>query len=357
MSSIARRRAEGKVRWSVEAGDVVFIGLDVHKRTVHFALMANGVIVKTWTMPYHPAAVVSSLKEFQGVASKIVYEAGPTGFGLARALKAAGFPVEVVAPSKTPRRPGPESKSDRLDCRKLAEYASKGMLRAVAIPTEQQEADRQVARLRAQCVKKVKRAKQQIKSLLLQHGIEEPKGLGHWSKASVEALKGLKLNRELRFCLNRIIEELLYLAGECRAIEAHLGTLSRTRRHRRAVEALDAHPGIGPITATAYAFEIFSPERFHTAEQVASYTGLAPRVSQSGQARREGTIFKSGREELRGLLIEAAWRWIARDPKARDVFYRMARNTGSSQKAIVAMARRLAIALWERLLQAQAQAA
>jgi transposase len=82
----------------------------------------------------------------------------------------------MIAPSKTPQRPGPESKSDRLDWRKLVEYYAKGLLRAVAIPTEEQEADRQVGRLRGQRAKKVTRVKQQIKSFLLQYGIPEPLG-------------------------------------------------------------------------------------------------------------------------------------------------------------------------------------
>ncbi|MCG3177977.1 MAG: hypothetical protein BIFFINMI_00300 [Phycisphaerae bacterium] len=73
---------------------------------------------------------------------------------------------------------------------------------------------------------------------------------------------------------------------------------------------------------------------------------VAPRVSQSGQTRRDGPISRTGRGPLRALLVQAAWVWIRYDPAARGVFSRLAGNTGSAQKAIVGMARRLAVRLW-----------
>ena len=118
-------------------------------------------------------------------------EAGPTGFGLVRRLRGAGLKAEVIAPSKIPTMPGPEAKSDRLDCGKLAVFAQKGLLRPVRVPDEQEEADRQVMRLREQLARKLRVIQQQIKALLLQHGIAEPAGLTHWTAASVDALRQL----------------------------------------------------------------------------------------------------------------------------------------------------------------------
>jgi transposase len=354
MGKVANARGESKKLARASAGDVVFAGLDVHKRTVCIAVMVNGEIVKTWTVPYDVTAVGRSLEAYRPGLRGIVYEAGVTGFSLARALKAAGYPATVVAPSLTPRRAGECSKSDRLDSRKLVEYFSKGMLRAVAIPTEEQEADRQVMRLRDQCQRNVRRIKQQIKSFLLQHGIAEPKGLKDWSKASIEALRNLRLSEMLRFCLDRMLEAMKHLQEELAAIVAQLRALARTPRCSKAVEALDEHPGVGPITAMAVALELFDPRRFKRPDEVASYTGLAPRIAQSGEDRHAGKIFKTGRGELRALLIEAAWRWVDKDPHARTVFKRLARNTGCAQKAIVGMARQLSIRLWKRLLVATA---
>ena len=95
----------------------------------------------------------------------MVYEAGPVGFGLVRRLRAAGFDADVIAPSKIPALPGAEPKSDRLDGRKLAMFSLKGLLQPVRVPTEQEEADRQVVRLREQLVRKLRSVRQQINKL------------------------------------------------------------------------------------------------------------------------------------------------------------------------------------------------
>jgi len=155
---------------------------------------------------------------------------------------------------------------------------------------------------------KVQRAKQQIKSFLLQHGVAEPDGLAHWSNASLRALRDLKLNGQLRFCPDRLLDELAYLRGELKAFEEQLDRLARTARLRKSIRTLDSHPGVGPLTAMAFALEVYSPERFTQGKGIAGYTGLAPKVSQSGPTRREGPLMKTGRGELRALLVEASWR-------------------------------------------------
>ena len=101
----------------VTAKDSVYVGLDVHKKSVHAAWRLNGREMGTWVMSADVAAVVRSLSRFQPGLKQIVYEAGPTGYGLARALRKAGLPTEVNAPGKTPQPANPDSKSDRLDCR------------------------------------------------------------------------------------------------------------------------------------------------------------------------------------------------------------------------------------------------
>jgi transposase len=336
----------------LETGDRVSVGLDVHKASVHAALMVNGGIVKTWSMPYQPAVIAASLEPYRAWLCGVVYEAGPTGFSLARRLIALGYDVKVAAPSKTPCARGPQAKSDRLDCRRLVEFLAKGELTFVAVPTETEEADRQVMRGRGQCLGKVKRAKQQIKSFLLQHGIAEPEGLAHWSNASLRALKALKLNASLRFCLDRLLEELDYLRGELRAFEEQLDALARTPRLRQALRTLEAHPGVGPLTALAFALEVYRPERFTQGKGIAGYTGLAPNVHQTGTTWHGGPLMKTGRGELRALLVEASWRWVSKDTHGRQLFAHLVRNTASKQKAIVGVARHLSIELWKRLVRA-----
>src|SRR3954467_517465 len=192
----------------LDPGEIAHVGVDVHKASYHVAVVTDlRGLVATWTQPASPDLLVERLKPISTQVAQVVYEAGPTGFALVRRLRAAELKAEGIAPSKIPTMPGPEAKSDRLDCRKLAVFAQKGLLRPVRVPTEQEEADRQVMRLREQLVRKLRVIQQQIKALLLQHGVAEPAGLTHWASAAVDALRRLELAAELRFCLDVMLDE------------------------------------------------------------------------------------------------------------------------------------------------------
>src|SRR5262249_17459577 len=143
----------------------------------------------------------------------------------------------------------------RLDCRRLAQLAAKGLLHPVRVPTEPEEADRQVLRLRELLVRKAHSVQSQIKSFLLQHGIAEPAGLGHWSKRSVAALRGLELLPELRFCLDVLLDELAHAQEQVRRATVRLKELAGSDRHREATAAICSVPGVGALTAAAFRLE------------------------------------------------------------------------------------------------------
>ena len=125
-----------------------------------------------------------------------------------------------------------------------------------------------------------------------------------------------------------------------------LDELMRSERHREAVGILRTVPGVGAITAMTFRTELPAPERFAEGGRVARMIGLAPRILRSGGTRREGRLMKSGNARLRAVLVEAAWRWVAGDEVARRKYRQLVASTGSGKKAIVGMARRLAILLW-----------
>lgn len=329
--------------------DEVYVGIDVHKINCHIAIRLNGAIVLTYVTPSDNSALVRQMQRLQPALRKVVYEAGPTGFSLVRALRQASLPAAVIAPSKTLRPAAPQSKSDRLDCRQLAEFAAKDLLVEVTIPTEQEEADRQVVRLRNQIRDKNMCIKQQIKSFLLQYNIREPEGLAKWTQRSLRCLRKLSLNPQLRFTLDVLLDELDYLQSQLNRVDKQLEILFSQERHARSIEILKSHPGVGPITSKLFCAEVFQPGRFNLSTQVSRYLGLCPRVSQSGQKRVEGRLMKEGQIKLRACLVEAAWAWVREEPAAKETFRRLFRNTGEPNKAIAAMARRLAIHLWKML--------
>src|SRR5512135_3822484 len=328
-------------------GEQVHVGIDVHKATYHVAVYSGSRgLLTTWVQPARPEVLLERLRPIRGQVAQVVYEAGPTGFGLVRHLRAEGLPAQVIATSKVLAPVGPEAKCDRLDCRRLALLASKGMLHPVRVPTETEEADRQVLRLREQLIRKSRSIQQQIKALLLQHGVAEPDGLAHWAERAVEALRGLELRPELRFCLDVMLDELEHVGRQVRRVTRRLEELSQAERHRSAAGVMRSVPGMGPVTAMTFRLELPEPERFDHDGQVAKMTGLAPMVRQSGQTRHEGGLIRSSSTRLRTALVEAAWRWVAHDEAAKGVYRRLVGNTGSGKKAIVGVARRLGVLLW-----------
>src|SRR4051812_46003475 len=122
----------------LDQGEAVHVGVDVHKATYHVAVFSGSRgLLATWVQPARPELLIARLGPIKEQVAGVVYEAGPTGFGLARRLRAAGLPAQVIATSKVLAPVGQEAKCDRLDCRRLALLASKGPLHPVRIPTEQ----------------------------------------------------------------------------------------------------------------------------------------------------------------------------------------------------------------------------
>src|SRR3954464_1479734 len=149
----------------LEPGEAVHVGVDVHKASYSVALFSDRRgLIATWVQPARPEVLLERLRPIRDGIAQVVYEAGPTGFGLARRLRAEGFDARVIAPSKLLAPVGPEAKSDRLACRRLAQLSAKGLLHPVRVPSEQEEADRQVLRLREQLVRKTRSVQSQIKS-------------------------------------------------------------------------------------------------------------------------------------------------------------------------------------------------
>jgi len=326
----------------------VDIGVDTHKKTYDATLWSETrqSVVSRWVQPSSPQTLIARLLPYKDHIRRIVYEAGPTGYALVRALRCAGFRADVIAPSRTPRNCGPQAKSDRIDSGKLGMWSAKGLLRPVRVPTEEQEGDRQIFRLRADLVSKRCAIKQQIKSFLLLHGIAEAQDFEHWSKKNVHTLSRLALSPQLRFALDMLLADLARHDDQVRKANAALNALASLPRHCATVAALRTVPGVGPVTAMAVRTELIDPERFKNSRQVAAMAGLAPLVQSSGQSRREGPLMKSGNARLRAVLTEAAWRWVARDPAARQKFTHLIHNTGEKKKALSAMARRLLVILW-----------
>lgn len=334
---------------NIAPGEVLAAGIDVHKKSYSLAIYSQlrGEVIFESRVPADDLKVVELLAPLREHLRAVVYEAGPTGFSLARTLAAHDLPAQVVSAAHTPEGRGDQQKNDPFDARRLARFAALGLLRPVYIPSEQEQARRAVLRQREDVARQIRSIKAQIRSFLLFHGIAEPEKLGSWSKKALAALRGLSLSEDLRFVLDDLLHQLDYQMERRAAINKQLNRLEERPEMKAKVERLCQIPGIGQLTALHFLCELLAPERFSSCREVAQMLGLAPLVRSSGETRREMGRTEGGNKRLRSILVEAAWRWVGGDEAARARFERHKRKTGSAKKAITAMARHLGILMWK----------
>jgi transposase len=328
-------------------GEHIAVGIDGHKKSFSVSMWSIEYDreIKTWTQPPDCEALRCKLEPLRSQVRNIVYEAGPTGFVLARFLAADNWPVIVTPPADVPTSRN-DPKSDKQDARKLARLASKNMLDACWVPTVEQEDERRLVRMRGRCVVDKSRAQMRIKSLLLSAGIAEPAGLERWSKVGIEELRRLKCSRDTRTYLNIALEQMEHAVKLMRLCNSQLVKIADKAHNRKDVKILTEIPGIGTVSCIQFMAEMGAKGRFQSRLEVSKYQGLAPEVRSSGESRSQMGLNNSGNRRLRTTLIEAAWRWMRYDGNARALYNRMMHNTGCSQKAITAVARRLGIIMW-----------
>jgi transposase len=339
---------------SFTADDQLFVGVDVHKKSYHVALYLNDAPSFDFVMPANNKQLSQMLKPTQPALRQVAYETGFSGYGLARCLKNDRLPVSVAATSKIPRPSAADDKTDKLDSKKLAEYAAKGLLKPVAIPTLKQEADRQLYRMRHRQTRNLAKVKTQIKSFLLMHDIIEPVGLSHWSQQAVTCLRTVSLRKTLRLSLDELLSDLDYYTTRRKSLDKSLADYLDKGALAQRMALLQTHPGVGTVVACQFATELFHYRDFNSTREVFKYLGLAPRIHQSGEHASRGSINKLSNSRLRSNLNQAAWRWVAVDINAKKSFLRILNNCGGiKQKAITAMARKLAGHLWMMLIKDQ----
>jgi len=285
------------------------VGLDVHATTVVAAVLdADTGQLQTFSMSGESIEVAGFCAGLPRPA-RVAYEAGPTGYGLARELINRRVECVVAAPSKIPRASGDRVKTDRRDAEHLARLLLAGKLHAVRVPGDEEEALRDLVRARDAVRTDLMRCRHRLSKLLLRHGIRFDDGQA-WTKSHRLWLAGVTLD---------------WPAAQATLLDARgaIDALShrRDQLEREIVALLPACPwavqvgrlrclrGVDTLTAVGLCAEIGDFERFARAEQLMSYIGLVPSEATTGQQRRLGSITKTGSGHARRLLVEAAWHY------------------------------------------------
>src|SRR3569833_2018260 len=273
---------------------VAHVGFDVHEKDIVICVM-----VEHSTEPLLLQKVSNSagsvLKVLQVLSEKYTlrccYEASGCGYVLHRWLAEAGISCQVIAPSLIPKCAGDRVKTDRRDARKLAELYRAGLLKAVHIPTEEEESVRSVVRLRETMVRESVASKNYIMKFLSSRGIKYPDGKKAWTSRYWKWLRGLKFSGSDALVWTEYISLLEYKQGRVTDLDRRLEEIAVSDRNREPVKWLSAFRGIGTLTALTVITEIIDFKRFGNAGQLMSFIGLVPSESSSGSSRRQGFFF------------------------------------------------------------------
>lgn len=328
----------------------LFVGMDVHKEKI--------VVVGLPEEGNHPVMreefggndLLRLVKRLQRLAKTYgiaaCYEAGPCGYGLARALLQAGMECRVAAPSLIPRRPGDRIKTDGRDARELALALRAHTLSFVRIPTTEEEEVRGLIRCREDIAKEVRRIKQVIAHWLLLHGHRVPKGVKSWTPGHRRWMRGLELSSLDRTVLDHYLDVAHMLGERLKLIEDQVVALADTEGFRNRVARLQAFKGFSKLSAMRVIAEVMEFARFPKATSFMKFTGLVPSEHSSSNRIRRGRITKAGNSHLRHVLVEAVQRARSAARPGRSLSKRLAAVCGPPRQIALSALTRLHHTFW-----------
>lgn len=325
---------------------VIKIGLDVHA-AFYMAVAQYDHATPGAPRRFTPEQFVPWVRSLVAAGHEVhvVYESCGFGFALQRALTAAGARCLVISPQaldETHSGVKTDGRDARTLCLRLDRHVqgNGNALSVIRVPSEAEEQRRHVSRQREQLVRHRSKMQAQGRGLLVCHGLPAP---AHWWMEQTWGRLQPHLPAWIVPMLEVFRPSLLQLHAQILAISAQL----------EAAAPREAPRGLGRLTTTILSNEVCDWKRFNNRREVSSYTGLCPGEHSSGGKRKQGHVTKHGNPRLRAALVECAWRLVRFQPQYPPVQKRLhllgkgARATGAARKkAIVAVARRLAVDLW-----------
>lgn len=302
---------------------VTSIGLDVHARSVAAAAFNpfTGEVVHR-DFGTDAAEIAEWALGFE--EPRACYESGPTGFHMARELRALSLDCAVAAVSKM-QRPAADArrKNDRRDAEFIARMLATHNIVEVPLPDAAVEAARDLDRALDDATAEYRRARQRLNMFLIRLGhVWDERNAdgtrkGSWTRAHWRWISGIRLEGPQRDVLEYYVTAARCAESDRRQLEKKVLALARTDRWRPAVEALSCIKGIDTLTAFRLAAEAGSFTRFRTAPAFASWCGLVPSERSSGETERRGGITKTGNRLARTALVESAWHYLTCTPRPK----------------------------------------
>lgn len=314
--------------------DKTVLAMDVHKNTISAGVLEVGsmtpVVDRISTDEESVRRLIGRFDDPGSVWA--CYEAGPTGYGLARVLRQAGLHCEVIAPSLIPSRPGDRVKTDRRDAARLAMLFRASQLSSVRIPTVAEEGVRDLCRARADMVSDQTRARHRLGKFLLRHG-RVWRGGDNWTLKHEMWIRSQRFDDEaVTATFAHYQATLVARQAAVTAIDADLRDWFVKAPFADAVTRLAAYRGITELGALTLAAEVCDWARFPTASTFMGFCGLVPSEYSSGDRRHQGGITHAGNTHLRTQLVESAWAYKSR-PNRGPILRRRQDNASAATVA------------------------
>jgi transposase len=292
------------------AHGIRWVGLDVHARESTFAVFDQGSgEVLTRRVGGRPHELLAWLRGIDA-PMRAVYEAGPTGYGLARRAGAEGLDVRVCAPGHSDRRPADRVKTDKRDAIRLARLLAAGELTLVTVPSPDHERLRDLVRCREDIRQDLMRARHRLGKFLLRREIYFTGRARPWTHEHRRWLTHLRFSdRASQLTFEDYLHAHDVLLARRDRIEHELGQIAERSAWAPTIARLRCLRGIDTLSAVGLCAEVGEFGRFAHPDALAAYLGLVPSEHSSGDKRRQGAITKAGSTHARRLLIEAAYHY------------------------------------------------
>jgi transposase len=330
-----------------------WVGLDVHAHESTIAIFDQGTgEVSAKRMVGRPHELMGVLR---GIArpARMVYEAGPTGYGLARRARAAGIEMAVCAPRRTDRAPADRVKTDKRDAIRLARLLAAGELSIVTVPSVEREQLRDLVRCREDIRADLMRARHRLGKFLLRREVYYGGPGQAWSRKHREWLAGLRFSDlASQVTMADYLHAHDVLLARRDRVEDELGKLAVDSPCSVQIGRLRCLRGIDTLSALGLCSEVGEWSRFDHPDQLSSYIGIVPSEHTSGQQRRQGAITKAGSTHARRLLIEASYHY-RRHPGVGRVLEERQRDQPPEVINIAWSAQRRLNARWRQLKDAR----
>lgn len=326
----------------------LFVGMDVHKAKWVVTIRTYDLELKTFSM--QPSAEMLEkflLSTYPGADYRIVYECCFSGFWIYDYFTEKGYQI-IVTPTNRIYKDGSTIKTDKIDSRKLAFQLSRGLLREVIVPAKKIREYKYIFRIYDKQKMRKGQILRQVKAILEQKN--HPLKWEKWNKGLIERLKELKFEDKLfDLKFGNLLKEYEYTVSQIKDSEEIIGKIKEDEELGQRITRIEKINGIGIISSVRMSVYLFDlptgqagrKDRFVSSEKLNHYLGLTPSERSSGEKISRGRSGMCGNRQLRSIIIQLAWKTVRKDGALLDKFERVYKKSGSKQKAIVAVARKL----------------